>query len=114
MPIDNVNKSKGKGHGPTSRQQGAGMAGRYDSDTDNPLPIVFRFVLLNLLIAIAQLVRPLTVTPEVPGLILGKFLGIFRDTFSVSHLPRGVLVRNPGNPRMCQCYTLGTYLFNKS
>ena len=47
--------------------------------------------------AIAQLVRPLTVTPEVPGSILGNTLWIFQRYFNVSHLPRGVLVRNPGN-----------------
>jgi hypothetical protein len=52
--------------------------------------------------AIAQLVRPLINTPEVPGSTLG-----FRDTLSVFHLPRGVLVRNPGYPRMYQCFTLG-------
>jgi hypothetical protein len=31
--------------------------------------------------AIAQLVRPLTVTPEVPGSILGNTLGIFQKHF---------------------------------
>ncbi|XP_060554600.1 WD repeat-containing protein 37-like [Ruditapes philippinarum] len=42
MPIDNVNKSKSKGPGQTARQHSTGMAGRYDSDTDNPLPVAFR------------------------------------------------------------------------
>jgi hypothetical protein len=46
MPIDNVNKSKSKGPGQTARQHSTGMAGRYDSDTDNPLPVAFRYVLL--------------------------------------------------------------------
>jgi hypothetical protein len=32
-------------------------------------------------------------------------LRFFRDSFSVSHLTRGVLVRNPGNPCRYQCYT---------
>jgi hypothetical protein len=50
--------------------------------------------------AIAQLVGPLTVTPEVQS----SLLGIFQKHFQCSHLPRGILVRNPGNPRMQQCY----------
>jgi hypothetical protein len=55
--------------------------------------------------AIAQLVRTPTVTPEVPGSMLGNTLGIF----SVSHIPRGLLVWNQGNPCMYQCYILGMY-----
>jgi hypothetical protein len=64
------------------------------------------FVSNNIGGAIAHLVRPLTDTQEVPGSILGNTLVIFRDIFSVSHLPIGLLVRNPGIPRMYQCYTL--------
>jgi hypothetical protein len=40
-------------------------------------------------------VKPVAVTPEVPGSILGNPLGIFSEseTLSDSHLTRGVLVR---------------------
>jgi hypothetical protein len=52
---------------------------------------------------IAQLIKPLIITPGVPGFDPGLHLGFFRDTFSVSQLPRVVLVRSPGSPRMYQC-----------
>ncbi|KAL4228452.1 WD repeat-containing protein 37 [Mactra antiquata] len=42
MPVDNINKSKSKGSGHSSRQQTTVMAGKYDSDNDSPLPATFR------------------------------------------------------------------------
>ena len=52
---------------------------------------------------IAQLVRPLTCEPEVPGSSSGKTLRIFQRHLSVSHPSRAVLVRIPGNPYVYRC-----------
>jgi hypothetical protein len=48
------------------------------------------------------MVRPLNVTPEVPGSILGNTFWIFSENFQCFPpiYTKGTLVRNPGNPRI--------------